>query len=267
MDDCRRTAERLTAFLDAELTAGSRADVQRHLDACPACHHLAAIERGGRTLLRQRAARVTPPVPTALRDRCQALAEAYRTGRHRSGATSSWLGLPPVTPWSWKTRLVPVSLTSTLLVFTTVAVLSLATSSSSAFLAAQLTADHVKCFVLFPGWKGMGSDAHTVEQQLVQHYGWHVQVPPSSGGEGVQFVGARRCLFADGLIPHMMYRAGGRDISLYVLNGPARAGAEVLALGHRSRIWSRGDKTFVLVAASGPGDLTAAVRYLMREAH
>jgi anti-sigma factor RsiW len=266
MDDCRRTAERLTAFLDAVLTPEARADVQRHLDGCPACREIASLERGGRTLVRERVARLmVAPVPASLRERCQALARAYRQDPQPSGRPS-WTWWPALTPWSWKSRLVPVTLTSTLLVFTTVAVLSLATHSSSAFLAAQLTADHMKCFTLFPGWEGMGSDAHTVEQRLSEHHGWQVQVPPSSGGDGVEFVGARRCLYADGLIPHMMYRAGARDISLYVLNGPARARTDVLTLGHRSRIWSRGDKTFVLVAASGPGDLTAAVRYLMREA-
>ena len=39
---------------------------------------------------------------------------------------------------------------------------------------------------------------------------------------GLQLVGARRCLYADGLIPHVMYRANGQDVSLFVLNGVTR---------------------------------------------
>ena len=35
MDDCRRTADRLTSYVDDALPAGERADVERHLGACP----------------------------------------------------------------------------------------------------------------------------------------------------------------------------------------------------------------------------------------
>jgi anti-sigma factor RsiW len=102
---------------------------------------------------------------------------------------------------------------------------------------------------------------------LLDDYGWDVQVPPSSPADGVQLIGARRCLYADGRIPHVMYRVNGQDMSLFLLNGVSRGDADVTVFGHRSRTWARGGTTYVLVAPAAAGELTEAVRYIMREAH
>ena len=78
---------------------------------------------------------------------------------------------------------------------------------------------------------------------------------------------ARRCLYGEGRIPHVLYRAGGEDLSLFVIEGVTRRPGDVAAFGHRSRIWTRGDKTFVLVSSESSGPrLDAAARYLMQEA-
>ena len=37
---------------------------------------------------------------------------------------------------------------------------------------------------------------------------------------------ARRCLYADGRIPHLMYEANGQDMSLFILEGDSREPAE-----------------------------------------
>jgi hypothetical protein len=90
-------------------------------------------------------------------------------------------------------------------------------------------------------------------------------VPPSS--DGLQLIGARRCLYADGLIPHVMYRANGQDLSLFVLNGMTRNPADLVTFGHRSQIWTKNNTTFVLVSPTdGNGRLVDATRYMMREA-
>jgi hypothetical protein len=63
-----------------------------------------------------------------------------------------------------------------------------------------------------------------------------------------------------------MYRFHGRDVSLYMLEGVTREQAEVLTLGHRSTIWSRGATTYVLVHAADAGDMTAAAQYVRQQA-
>src|SRR6185436_12006252 len=113
--------------------------------------------------------------------------------------------------------------------------------------AAQLTADHVKCFGLFRPDAGDSMDAAQAERMLASRFGLDVHVPPSSGADAVELVKARRCLYADGRIPHLMYQANGQDISLFVLEGETRAPAELTAFGHHTRIWSRGGNTFVLI--------------------
>jgi hypothetical protein len=165
----------------------------------------------------------------------------------------------------WRRTLVPTVLSVILLVFTASAIFSLATRQSDAVLAAQLTADHSKCFKLFVAGNPPVMDAHEVEEMLVREYGWRIHVPPSV--DGLQLIGARRCLYADGLIPHVLYRVNGQDMSLFVLNGVTRKPSDLVTFGHRSQIWTKNNTTFVLVSPPDENDrLADATRYMMKEA-
>jgi anti-sigma factor (TIGR02949 family) len=85
---CRRTAERLTAYLDDALPRDERQEVERHLDACPPCRTAATEEESGRAVLRACADRLrSASVPPQLRTRCQALA----SGRGAGNALTRWL--------------------------------------------------------------------------------------------------------------------------------------------------------------------------------
>jgi anti-sigma factor RsiW len=110
------------------------------------------------------------------------------------------------------------------------------------------------------------ADAAGVERALARDHGWDMHVPPSSSEGGVQLLGGRRCLWADGRLPHLMYRINGQPVSLFVLEGVTRASADVVALGYRSRIWSRGNTTYVLVSHADAPGLTAGEDYVKREA-
>jgi anti-sigma factor RsiW len=255
MIECRQIAERLAPYIDGLLGPDERADVDRHLAACPPCRRLADDERGGHAILRRHAGHLLEePLPPGLRGRCEALAAA----RHAS--------LAALGPW-WRVRFVPVLLTVVVMLFTASALLSLATRRSDGLLAAQLTADHAKCFRLFGPPGGTSADAQGLERMLSEQYGWNLHIPASSSADDIQLVGARRCLYGDGLIPHVLYRVHGEDVSLFVLEGAARKAADLVTLGHRSRIWSRGATTFVLVSPAGGDDMTSAARYVMQEAH
>jgi anti-sigma factor RsiW len=252
MSDCRLVTSQLTSYVDEQLEPDHRVAVERHLDACPSCRGAVARERGGQTVLRHHAQRLRDePLPPGLRSRCESLvAEQARAAT-----------LP-----GWRRTLVPTVLSVILLVFTASAIFSLATRQSDALLAAQLTADHSKCFKMFVTGNPPVMDAHEVEEMLTREYGWKIHVPPSS--EGLQLIGARRCLYADGLIPHVMYRANGQDLSLFVLNGVTRKPSDLVTFGHRSQIWTKNNTTFVLVSAGGDegGRLENASRYMMKEA-
>ena len=250
MSDCRRTTERLASYTDDALPPVERADVERHLDKCPPCRTAAAHEQGGRTLLRERAGQLkAEPLPPGLRTRCEAIAREHG-GRARS----------------WRTGFVPGLVTALLILLGGVAGLSIATHRSDTVLAAQLTADHMKCFRVFARPDSPSVDARDVEERLENQYGWDVHVPPSSPADGVELIGAPRCLYADGAIPHVMYRVHGQDVSLYMLEGVQRPPAEVMALGHHSRIWTRGATTYVMISSAPPQDFARAARYVMKEA-
>jgi anti-sigma factor (TIGR02949 family) len=254
--DCRRIKERLTPWADNTLPAGERDEMDRHLAACPPCRYAADAERGARQVLTACAARLrSEPAPPGLRTRCEALARQSGPASGRS---------------SWARTLVPVTIVAILLVFTASTLFSLATRRSDTLLAAQLTADHVKCFKMFDSPDSESIDAGVAVQQLAASYGWNVRVPPSAPNEGLQLVGARRCLYADGSIPHVMYHVNGEHVSLYMLEGVTRAPAEVETLGHRSQIWSHGTTTYVLVSSASTGNLAAIanyMKYVMQDSH
>jgi anti-sigma factor RsiW len=246
--NCRRICDLLTQYADGTLSAAEHADVQRHLEACPSCRVIAGKECGARQLLRACAERLrAEQVPQALRSRCQELSR-------RSSAAHVW-----------SRRFVRLAVAAVLIIFTG-SLLSVVTRQSDALLAAQLTADHVKCFALFGPEDGRTIDAAQAQQMLQERFGMDVHVPPSSASGGLELVNARRCLYADGRIPHLMYQANGQDISLFVLEGKSRPPAEFTAFGHHTRIWSRGDRTFVLITPASEAPVAEAVRYVAEEA-
>jgi anti-sigma factor (TIGR02949 family) len=247
--NCRRICDLLAQYADGTLSEADRAEVQRHLDACPPCRTIAGQECGARQLLRACADRLkAEPLPPGLKSRCQAL--SFASSRSRP---------------TWLRRLTPLAVTVLLIVLAG-SLFSVVTRHSDALLAAQLTADHVKCFGLFRPAAGESMDAAQVEQMLAARFGLDVHVPPSSAPDAVQLVNARRCLYAEGRISHLMYQANGQDVSLFILEGDTRPAAELDALGHHTRIWSRGGNTFVLVSPPAGAQVASAIQYVQQEA-
>jgi anti-sigma factor (TIGR02949 family) len=252
--NCQRICDLLTQYADGALPEPQRAEVQRHLDACPPCRAVAGQECGARQVLRACAERLRgEPLPPGLRTRCQSLSAGQST------------------TYPWLRPSIRLAIAALLIIFLG-ALLSIVTRQSDALLAAQLTADHMKCFGLFGPAEGTTMDASQAQRMLAERFGLHVHVPPSTrdgatpGTGAVDLVNARRCLYADGRIPHLMYEANGQDISLFVLEGESRAPAEFTSLGHHTRIWSRGGNTFVLITPADGESVAAAARYVAAEA-
>jgi anti-sigma factor RsiW len=249
MDDCRRTAGRVTPYVDNALPPHERAEVEQHLDACPPCRVGAEQEQAGRTVLRECAPRLkSEPLPPGLRSRCESLARD-----HARKPRVSWFRL-----------LVPLSAMAVLIIVAGLLVFSVATRRSDTLLAAQLTADHVKCFKVFE--PGGYAEAARVERDLDEKYGWDMHVPPTT--PDAKLLGGRRCLYADGSIPHVMYRGNRTEaVSLFRLEGVTRPDSSVTTLGHHSRIWSRGGYTYVLVTPERETpEIARLARYVQAEA-
>jgi hypothetical protein len=127
--------------------------------------------------------------------------------------------------------------------------------------AAQLAIDHMRCFVHALG-RLVGSDPETHKVQYASVHGWVVPVPGSNPETDLTFVGARRCPFGLGDHAHLLYRSGGRDVSLYITPGEARSAEQLRVLGHAERIWSSGGNSYAIVARGlSDGDLARLASY------
>ena len=132
-------------------------------------------------------------------------------------------------------------------------------------LAAQLAVDHVKCFEFAPK-PDVLPDARTVGREWAAVRGWSLKVPETTPGEELELLGARRCLSTVGATAHLMYRWHGHPLSVYVLNSHARnVGSEpqiIERLGQEAIIWSKGDRTYAVVAQGRASEIQQIARYV-----
>ncbi len=247
MSDCREFDALITPYTDGLLTPSRCAEVDRHAASCRQCRERLAQEQGARLAIRHCAGELAGlSLPPGLATRCQAALCVTTAGDTRFTWWRAWMPLAAA-------------------VLVVVAGVVVLTGRSNALLAAQLTADHLKCFAVFTPREATGRDARVAEQQLAE-YGWRVRVPASSSELDLQLLGVRRCLYAEGTLPHVMYTVHGRPVSLFSLAEGMRPSAVVDALGHESHIWQRGGRTFVLVAPRDAGPMAAVAQYLEQEA-
>jgi len=255
MLDCHSLDPLVTPYIDGELPGADRRAIDDHLRACPPCHSRVAAERVVRDLIRARCRQLQEMgAPESLQRRCaSALA---RVTLERATADSLSLGRPSgERRWaSWRARVTPYALAASLVLVVGGAFVYQATDKSARVMAAELTADHVKCLALN---RALGTHQTTaaVESSLASGFGWHVHLPENPARADLELVGARPCLYGEGKVAHIMYRHRGKPVSLFMLPNTARAGELVEVLGHEAAIWCVGNRTFVLVAREPKQDV------------
>ncbi len=148
---------------------------------------------------------------------------------------------------SRRSRAVPYALAASLAIVVGGAFLYQATDKSARVMAAELVADHAKCFAL-NGALGTHQLPAAVEQSMAASFDWRVHLPDEPGRAGLELVGARPCLYGEGRVAHIMYRHDGEPVSLFMLPQSARRQELVEVFGHEAAIWCANDRTFVLVA-------------------
>ncbi len=135
------------------------------------------------------------------------------------------------------------------------------TSRSNRVMAAELTADHVKCFAM-NAVLGTQQTSEVVEESMASGFDWPMQLPASPDRAGLELVGSRPCLYGEGRVAHIMYRYNGRPVSLFMLPKTTRGDELVEMFGHEAAIWSSGDRTFVLIARETRTDVERLVRFV-----
>ena len=235
---CDRIDPLVTPFVDGDLPDPDRRAVEEHLRVCPPCHSRVAAEREVHDLIRTRVpALKQSAAPDALHARCWLLAR--HAPQSADGAAASPAPLPR--------RLAPYALAASLALVVGGAFVYQATDKSARVMAAELTADHVKCFAM-NGVFGKHEGAAAVESSMAGSFGWSMHLPDHPARAGLELVGSRQCLYGEGEIAHIMYRHEGHPVSLFMLPKAARTDELVAVLGHEAKIWCVGDRTFVLVA-------------------
>lgn len=251
--DCRQIEGSLAAVADGGATAAETAQVARHLDACPACRQALEVQTSARTVLRARAAQLAVTAPPGLRTRIAATARAERP------ETAGIL--------SWRGRLTAFSAAAVLVLTLGAVLLPVVTGRSTVVLAAQMALDHLKCFVIDGDAEGPAISKAGAERLLKREYGWTMSVPDSAPAENLELRAVRHCLYGDGLAAHLLYRANGQPVSLFIMPGLTRPAAQLSVLGHDEVVWTQGDRTYMLVARSGTkAGLARVASYLRNEA-
>ena len=254
MPNCHQIDPLVTPFVDDELTDAERRLVEDHLSACPPCHSRVTAERAVHALIRARKATLCQvDAPDALHHRCAGFARPSDDHAPRWNPPSSASNRPePVEGRvpryaAWRTRLGPYALAATLVLVVGGAFVYQATDRSVRVLAAELTADHVKCFAMNSAL-GTHQAPAAVERSMASSFDWRMHLPENPDRAGLELVGSRPCLYGEGKVAHIMYRHEGRPVSLFMLPKTARTTELVRVLGHEAAVWCVGNRTFVLIA-------------------
>lgn len=256
--DCGAIDPLVTPYVDDQLSADEREQVERHVQACPPCRARVTAERAVHDLIHARRLALNAPcAPRALHSRCADQAQrAARTGEPASrplviafpdaSARSTPLPRPSASP-TWRTRLAPLALAASLALLVGAAFLYQLTISSTRVMAAELAVDHLKCFAL-NGVLHTHDEPAAVESSMLTGFGWKMRLPAEATEAGLELVGSRPCLYGEGKIAHIMYRRGGEPVSVYMLPETGRKPEVLEVLGHRAAIWCDGKRTFVVLA-------------------
>ena len=280
MLNCQSLDPFVTPYVDGEVAGADRTAVEEHLRVCATCHSRVAAEQAVRVLIHARKTALQHECASStLRSRC-AQAAAVKAGAQGAAAAvqpSSRLwrfGAPrrkaadpvPGASRAWRARLTPVALAASLVVVVGGAFLYQFTDQSATLLAAELTADHVKCFAVNSVLNAHEASA-AVESSMATGFGWPARLPEQSERAGLELIGARPCLYGEGRVAHIMYRYHGRPLSVFMLPHTVRRESLTKVMGHQCAIWSQGERTFVLIARESRSDVERIASFVHASLH
>ena len=252
MANCREIEAKLAEYVDGQQAEAERAAVESHLQSCPPCRTRAAGERAAHDLVCARRDTLRATAPGHLRERCA----AQRQGARPPAAVFAR------TPW------VRFSLAASVLLAAGLFVL-FGWGSSVETYAAQLSADHLKCFQ-YPPEATSAPDITLLGRTWHTQSGWGLKVASSPTMEGLTLLGIRKCGSSRGRVAHILYRWHGEPLSVYVLNqrfdhsANAAYDHDVNRLGEHAIVWAEHDRTYAVVADHRLPDLQRVATYVRR---
>jgi len=132
--------------------------------------------------------------------------------------------------------------------------------------AAQLAADHLKCFQ-FPPDAAAPPDVTLLGKTWQATAGWALKIAASTPTEQLQLLGVRRCGSSRGRVAHVFYKWRGEPLSVYVLNHrfdhapDAATDHDFNKLGEHAIVWTERERTYAVVASKRLPDLQHERRF------
>jgi anti-sigma factor RsiW len=260
MSSCASIDPLVTAYVDGEIAAEERALVDAHVQVCASCRSRIDAERAVSTLLRTRRPELCGAVaPDGLRARCRPPAGAAAVVPFPAPA-------PAAPSRAWRGRLPRLAVAASLLLGLGGAALYRVTVGATQAIAAELTADHLKCFTL-NGILPNHDTEEEAERFLRNSFNWSTDLPDHSDDTDLQLVGTRWCLYEHGRVAHVMYRHKGVPVSIFMLPGTTQERTLTRALGHDAVVWSEGTRTFVLIARAPRVEVQQVAAFVQRALH
>jgi anti-sigma factor RsiW len=239
--ECRQMDALLPPYVDGQGGDVERARVDAHLARCAACRADVEAQRRVRRLLADRRDVLRGEAPPGL---------AAELRRHAIAGEPARLGA-----WGRWTALAAAAA----LVLAVTGAFAWGTGRSSALLAAQLTLDHIKCFLVDGDDHDAPLTAAAAEARMEAGFGWSVPIPPPAARPDVHLVAVRRCLYGEGMIAHVLYRVAGAPVSLFVVPGKQADAVDLSLFGRHAEVVSRPGATYVLVAPAGLDGVATAL--------
>jgi anti-sigma factor RsiW len=239
MSDCEQIDLLVTPYVDGDIAPADRALVDEHLRRCSPCFTRVRAERAVQEMMSaRRPSLFGEAAPARLHARCRALAA----------------GAAPPGAAPWRTRIMPFAVAAGLTLAVSGAVLYELTARSTRVMAAELTADHVKCFRVINTVLGTHDDAARVEREMRATFDWQMHLPEHPERAELELVGARPCLYPEGVVAHIMYRHRGHPVSLFMLPNRARDEEVMNVMNHQAAMWTVRGRTFVLITSEAQDD-------------
>ena len=239
--DCRQIEAILPPFVDGEASAGDAAVIHAHVARCAGCRQVVQEQRDVRALLTTRRASLREQAPAGLESAVR-LAAA-----------------PAVAPaGAWSRRFSPLAAAAAVVLAVTGG-LYWGTGQSSVLLAAQLTLDHIKCFMIDGDDHANAMTVDSAQVRLHESFGMEVRLPAPRADDGASLVGVRSCLYGEGWVAHVLYRVEGQPVSMFVMPRHRSSPVDVSAFGRHTQVLTRQGVTYVLVAPTQLTGVAAAL--------
>ena len=250
MSECGRFDALVTPYVDGALGADERTAVEQHLRACPPCRSRVSAESAIHVLMTERRADLcSEAAPSQLHERCAILAKT-----------------PPVSARPLMSRVARYAVAATIVIAVGALALQQLTRASTRVMAAELAADHVKC-VMLNAVLGTHHTPAEAERLLETRFAWDLDLPADTEHAGLSLVGARQCMYGDGIVAHLMYEHHGQPVSVFMLPATMRREEVVGVFGHEAAVWSSGNRTFVLLARESRAEVEQLAKYVRATLH